>query len=96
MLPPATSSTVTLIKDSSLVSVIGVSDLMWQANDLAASTFRPLEILTFVAAVYFALTYPLTIAANVLHRRGLAPRSAAARPWMLRIAANAMPARTRR
>jgi ABC-type amino acid transport system permease subunit len=60
---------VTLIKASSLVSAIGVSDLMWQANDLASTTFRPFEVITFVAAVYCALTLPLTILANVIHRR---------------------------
>jgi polar amino acid transport system permease protein len=82
MLPPATSSTVTLIKDSSLVSVIGVADLMWQANELAASTFQPLEVLTFVAVLYLLLTYPLTVLANALHRRTLAPGDGR---WRIRV-----------
>jgi polar amino acid transport system permease protein len=82
MLPPATSSTVTLIKDSSLVSVIGVADLMWQANELAASTFQPLEVLTFVAFLYLLLTYPLTVLANALHRRTLSPGDGR---WRIRV-----------
>lgn len=84
MLPPATSSTVTLIKDSSLVSVIGVADLMWQANELAASTFQPFEVLTFVALLYLILTYPLTILANALHRRMLGGSERGR--WRLRVA----------
>ena len=84
MLPPATSSTVTLVKDSSLVSVIGVADLMWQANELASSTFQPFEVLTFVALLYLVLTYPLTILANALHRRMLGDGEPSL--WRLRMA----------
>lgn len=84
MLPPATSSTVTLIKDSALVSVIGVTDLMWQGNELASSTFQPFEVLTFVAVLYLLLTYPLTILANVLHRRMLGGGERGR--WRLRVA----------
>lgn len=75
MLPPATSSTVTLIKDSSLASVIGISDLMWQASELGASTFHPFEVITFVAGIYLLLTYPLTLLSNQLHRRTLSADS---------------------
>jgi polar amino acid transport system permease protein len=84
MLPPATSSTVTLIKDSSLVSVIGVADLMWQANELAASSFQPFEVLTFVAFLYLLLTYPLTLLANYLHRRMLGGSERSG--WRVRLA----------
>lgn len=69
MLPPATSTTVTLVKDSSLVSLIGVTDLLYQANSLAAVTLDPLGVITAAALLYFLLCYPITIAANWMHRR---------------------------
>jgi His/Glu/Gln/Arg/opine family amino acid ABC transporter permease subunit len=72
MLPPATSTLVTHLKDSSLVSVLGLGDLMYQSYSLSALIFRPFEVLTVAAAIYFLMTYPLTVLANRLHRRGLA------------------------
>ena len=36
---------------------------------LASITFRRMEVLTVAAAVYFALTYPLSLGVNFLHRR---------------------------
>lgn len=68
MLPPAASTLVTHVKDSSLVSVIGLSDLMYQAYSLSAITFSPFEVLTAAAVLYFMLTYPLTVIANRLHK----------------------------
>lgn len=72
MLPPATSSTITLVKDSSLVSLIGVSDLMWQTNQLASVSIHPMQVITFAGVLYLVLTYPLTLLSNFLHRRSLA------------------------
>ena len=69
MLPPGTSATVTLIKDSSLVSFVGVTDLLYQANSLAAVTLDPIGVLTVAALLYFALCYPITVAANWMQRR---------------------------
>jgi polar amino acid transport system permease protein len=46
MLPPIASTLITLVKDSSLVSVISVAELMWAAQSLAAVSLRPVEVLT--------------------------------------------------
>lgn len=72
MLPPLVSIVVALFKESALVSVIGVSDLMRQGLAISAFTFRPFEALTVVAFAYLLITYPFTVIANVLHRRLLA------------------------
>ncbi len=72
--PPATNEFVSLFKDSSIVSLIAVGDLMFQGQSLAGFTFRPFEVLTVVAVLYFVMTYPQTVLANALHRR-FAPRS---------------------
>jgi polar amino acid transport system permease protein len=69
MLPPFTNSFVTLIKESSLASVIAVPELLRQTQNLTQFTFRPLEGLTVAAFLYFGLTFPLAWATNTLHRR---------------------------
>ena len=72
MLPPVASTFISLVKDSSLVSVISVAELMWASQSLVSFTMRPVEVLTGTAFLYVALTYPLSLAAGFLRRRYLA------------------------
>jgi His/Glu/Gln/Arg/opine family amino acid ABC transporter permease subunit len=72
MLPPIASTLITLVKDSSLVSVISVAELMWAAQSLASATLRPVEVLTGTGLLYVALTYPLSLVADIVRRRYLA------------------------
>jgi polar amino acid transport system permease protein len=74
MLPPIGSSLITLVKDSSLLSIISVPELMRQSETLASLTFRRMEVLTVAAVIYFGLTFPLSRAVDSLHRR-YAPES---------------------
>ena len=69
MLPPIGSSLVTLVKDSALLSVIAVPELLRQTDALASLTFRRMEALSVAAVMYFALTYPLARGVDYLHRR---------------------------
>jgi polar amino acid transport system permease protein len=71
MIPPGASVVVTLVKDSSLVSVIGVADLFSQAQSLASFTFDPLGVITAAGLLYVALTFPLTLVANRIYQRSL-------------------------
>ena len=68
MLPVLASTTVILVKDTTLVSVLGVGDLMYQANLISSITYRPLEVLTAVAVVYVLAIYPLTALSRSLER----------------------------
>lgn len=72
MLPPVASTFISLVKDSSLVSVISVAELMWAAQSLVGFTMRPVEVLTGTAFLYVTLTYPLSLLAGFLRRRYLA------------------------
>jgi polar amino acid transport system permease protein len=72
MLPPVASTFISLVKDSSLVSVISVAELMWASQSLVGFTMRPVEVLTGTALLYVALTYPLSLLADLLRRRYLA------------------------
>lgn len=61
VLPVLLSISVNLFKDTSLVSALGVSDLMFVGESVATNVFRPLEILTTVALIYFLVAFPITI-----------------------------------
>jgi His/Glu/Gln/Arg/opine family amino acid ABC transporter permease subunit len=71
MLPPMTNAFISLLKDSSIISVISIAELMRQALSLVEYTMRPLEVLTVTALLYFCLAYPLSLASSFLHRRYL-------------------------
>jgi polar amino acid transport system permease protein len=67
---PATGNVfISLIKDSSLLSVIAVTELTYMMQTEASRTFRPLEIYTALALFYFVVTYPMSIALAALERR---------------------------
>ena len=68
-LPPLASNFVQLIKFSSLGAVISVSEITRRGMELSASTFRPLEIFTFIAVVYFFICWPLAMAIRTWERR---------------------------
>lgn len=69
VIPPTGSLWVGLFKDTSLVSVIAVPDLMYQGRMLSTNLFRPMEILTAVAVIYFIMTYPQARFVDYLYRR---------------------------
>ena len=69
MVPPMGSMWVGLFKDTAIVSVIAVSDLMHEARVIAVNTYRPLEILTVTALIYFVITYPQARGVDFLHKK---------------------------
>ena len=60
ILPPLTSQAVSLIKDSSLVSVIAIYEMTMYANEIASETFLVFEIFFTIAAIYLALALVLS------------------------------------
>jgi His/Glu/Gln/Arg/opine family amino acid ABC transporter permease subunit len=58
VLPVLASTWVSLFKDTSLVSVISVEELAYTSMRIRAQTFRVLEMLTAMAAIYWLLGYP--------------------------------------
>jgi polar amino acid transport system permease protein len=69
IIPVVLSQSISLFKDTALVSTLGVADLMYQARVVATETYRPMEILTFAAMIYFVLAFPCTIATRLLELR---------------------------
>ncbi len=72
IMAPSANTVVSLLKDSSLAAIIAVPELMNRGQLLSTDTFRPLEVLTLVAIIYFVLTYPLALGAAALERRSRA------------------------
>jgi polar amino acid transport system permease protein len=60
MIPPFMNQSIIQLKNTSLVSVIAVPDLLYQGTLITADTYRPLETYTVVAAIYFILLFPAT------------------------------------
>jgi polar amino acid transport system permease protein len=67
--PNLLSNSVTLFKESALVSAVGMADLMFQGESISNATARPLEVLTTVAFMYFAVGFPLTQVVSRVERR---------------------------
>ena len=69
MIPPMLGITTILIKNSALVSAIGVGELFYQAMVLGGQTLRYFEFLTAIAIMYFALILPLSLLVQHQERR---------------------------
>lgn len=69
MVPPLMNQSIIQFKNTSLVSVIAVPDLLYQGQVAAHDSYRPLEVYTLVAAIYFLVLFPLTLAAQRFERR---------------------------
>ena len=67
--PPLVSQTLNLWKDTSIATVIGVAELMYQAAKVEAATFRSFEAFTFATASYLAVSLLITALAAWHHRR---------------------------
>lgn len=68
-LPPLAGQFISLIKDSSLVSVIAITDLTKAGREIVSSTFTPFEVWFTVALMYLALTGSLSLLVRRLERR---------------------------
>lgn len=69
ILPPLAGQFITLIKDSSLVSVIAVTDLTYVAKNIVTTTFRAFEVWLAIAVFYFVLSFGLSLAVRKLEKR---------------------------
>lgn len=69
VLPTLGNEFVVVIKESSIVSIIGIADLMYKANTIRGNTFQPFEPLLVAAFVYFMLTFPLSKLLARIERR---------------------------
>ena len=69
ILPPLGNDFVAMVKDSSLVSVLGVADITQMGKVYASGSFRFFETYSIVAYVYLILTIGLSLALRAMERR---------------------------
>ncbi|WP_029349657.1 amino acid ABC transporter permease [Bosea sp. 117] len=67
-LPALVNETTMMVKASSLISVVGVLELTRLAQNIATSTFQPLEIYLTAGAIYFVINGAITFLASLLER----------------------------
>lgn len=69
ILPPSTNDFIALFKDTSLVSIITVTELTKAYGLAATATYRFLELGLMTAALYFLMSFPLSLWSKALERR---------------------------
>ena len=74
-IPPTVGFMVQIVKNTSLASVVGFVELTRAGQIVNNSTFEPFIIFCIVAAIYFAMCYPLSLASRFLERRANAGRA---------------------
>ena len=69
MIPAFMERSIELMKTTTLVATISYADLLYQANELAQKTFRPLEVFTVTALIYFVVIFAASQLVHGLERR---------------------------
>jgi His/Glu/Gln/Arg/opine family amino acid ABC transporter permease subunit len=68
ILPPMVNSAISLLKDTSVASLIAAPELMLRANDLTAEYYMPMPLYIIAGVFYFVMAYPLSLLARYLER----------------------------
>jgi polar amino acid transport system permease protein len=74
MIPPLTGVLVNLVKHSAIVSVIAIADLATEGRNLISDTLMSFEVWLTIAAMYLAITLPLSSVAQWIETRVVPPR----------------------
>jgi len=69
MIPPFINQFVIVMQLTVLASILSVKEILHEANDVIQLTFRPIEVYTVVALIFFVLIYPMTQLSRFLERR---------------------------
>lgn len=68
MLPAFMERSIELMKTTTLVATISYADLLFQANEVAQKTFRPLEVFSVAALAYFGVIFAVSTIAQRVER----------------------------
>lgn len=69
MMPAIVNQSIIQFKNTALLSIVNVHDVMFAANSLTSSTYRPLEVLTFAAFIYILIIWPMAALSRQFERR---------------------------
>ena len=68
-LPPIGNYFIAMFKDTALVAIISVEELMFTAEQLGATTYKYLEIFTATFLIYLVISYPASLAVQAMERK---------------------------
>ena len=68
MIPAFLERAIELMKTTTLVSTISYADLLYQANSIARSTYRSLEVFSIAAGLYFVVIFACSIGVRNIER----------------------------
>ena len=68
-MPPLAGQFISLVKDSSIVSLISIQELAFLGSEVSASTGRVFEVWIIVSALYFVVRFGLSLGFGKLERR---------------------------
>jgi polar amino acid transport system permease protein len=69
VIPPMANMFIGLFKDTSLLSILTIRELMFEGQLLAATNFRHITIFTVIAVLYLAVCWPSAVLIERLERR---------------------------
>lgn len=69
ILPPLTNAYAAILKDSSLVSVLSITELTRAGQLIYVRTYEPFEIYLTLGVFYFVMTYTIALASKCLERK---------------------------
>jgi polar amino acid transport system permease protein len=69
MIPAFLERAIELMKTTTLVAIVSYADLLFQTNEVAQKTFRPLEVFTVTALIYFTVIFAASQLVHGLERR---------------------------
>ena len=69
VVPPMANYAVSLLKDTSVASLISAPELMLRARDLSSEYFMPMELYVLAGVMYLVMAYPLAKGARYLELR---------------------------
>jgi polar amino acid transport system permease protein len=68
-IPVLLTNTIGLLQQTALVAIVAIGDLMYQGKSLATQTYRPIEIYSTVAFIYFIVSLPLSQVVGFCEKR---------------------------
>lgn len=69
ILPPMTNFAISLLKDTSVASLIAAPELMMNATDITSEYYMPMPVYLITGAIYFLMAFPLSLLAGHFERR---------------------------
>ncbi len=69
MIPPLVNQSAQTIKDTSLLAIVGIGELIYNGQIIVSNTFKAFDIYGAIGLLYFIIIFPLTRAAALLERR---------------------------